>query len=134
MKKMFIITLLLILVFAYSNISADLTEYSEVAGTIRNTGSGWSTISNSAHAPMNITGVETTNDKIIIRHSIKATKVVTFIVTPDETMASEGVTVGISGGLDYSYIYLYGRNGNRINPNNYYTAGSNIWIYGKLQQ
>jgi hypothetical protein len=133
MKKIFIISLLLILVFTYSNVNASLPEYIEVAGAIRNTGNGWQTISNSSHQPINISKIETGKDKIVIHHPVNAKKVVTFIATSDETMAKDGLIVGISGGLNYSYVYIFDRDGNSVSPKDYCESGSNIWIYGKLQ-
>jgi hypothetical protein len=116
----------------YANDICQTQTQIQVAGTIRNAGKGWQVINNSSHIPVNITGVKTDMYKIAIYHDINATKVITFVVTTDETMAAEGYTVGISGGLDYSYIYIYDKNHNRINPNNYINGGGNIWIYGIL--
>lgn len=106
----------------------------EIGGTIRNVDKGWNLISDSAHSPIGITSVETTNTRIKINHKDNAQKVVTFIVTPDESMTSEGYKVGISGGLDYSYIYIYDSNNNLINPYSYKNKFGNIWISGTLKR
>lgn len=120
--------------FIYSaTLKAD-TSMVDLGGTIRNVGNGWATLNNSAHVPLNIQKVTTDKDKVTIWHSVSAKKVVTFMVTPDETMVSQGYTVGISGGLDYSYIFIYDKNHNLVNPNDYKNSGGNIWIYGILQR
>lgn len=105
----------------------------EIAGTIRNTGTKWDTIDNDAHQSMNITGVRMLSNAIQIDHKVGAKKVITFIVTPDETMAQAGYRVGVSAGLDYSYIYIYDKNGQVVDPKTYVNESANIWIYGILK-
>lgn len=129
------IVLIIILIFTLltsSIVYANDTSQTQIqiAGTIRNNGAGWYVLTTDSHMPLNITNVKTDEDKIIIYHNVDAKKVITFAVTTDETMSAEGYTVGVSGGLDYSYIYVYDKNHNRINPNNYINGRGNIWIYG----
>lgn len=123
-----IVTVLVLTGFSNAN-NIDI----EVAGTIRNTGKGWNVLSDTQHTPIGITKVETRNNMILLRHELGAKQVVTFIVTPDETMARDGIAIGVSAGLDFSFIYLYDKEGNLINPQTYFASGSNIWIYGKLK-
>lgn len=133
--KLIIILLLAVLCFVSPlnsrYVSAEGTQIT-VAGTIRNTGAGWFVISDSVHVPLNITKIETKEDRIVVWHSVGAKNIHTFIVTPDETMTKEGYAVGVSGGTYYSNVYVYDKNHNLINPNDYKNAGGNIWIYALL--
>lgn len=81
----------------------------EVAGTIRPDKLGrWFVLDNADHVPINFADVSVTNEYIKLghEHALGVNNVVTMIVTPDETMAKEEVRVGISVGLNFSYIYL----------------------------
>ena len=104
-------------------------DYYLIGGVIRNIGEGWELIDDSGHEPLGIDKVETTDDAVIIHYS-KADKVVSLNVTPDETMAAEGYTMGASVGLDHSIINIYDGEGNLINPNDYTNDRGNIWING----
>ena len=115
----------------------------DLGGTIRNQGQGWYIVSDGPHAPLNLqavravidpTGPKARGDYLEITHEVGAKKVITFAVTVDETMAKEGYTVGISGGVSMSKIYLYDRSGNTVNPLTYQNERGNIWIYGKLMK
>jgi hypothetical protein len=138
MKKNILIAVLLIafattgIAYAYSFIVRD-NSYIEIAGTISPAPSGWRILQDSQHAPMNITGVTTEAGRIKIEHEFDATQVVTFIVTTDETMTKEGYRVGISGGLDFSFIYIY-KDGAVVSPITYQNLAGNIWIYGLIKQ
>lgn len=133
--SIFVALILILSISAQMNAQADSQPtISNIAGTIRNNGNGWETINNSTHMALNITKVETLNDRIIIHHDVKAKKVITFIVTPDEAMTQDGYTVGVSGGLNYSVIFIYDRDHNKISPSKYINTSGNIWIYGMLAQ
>lgn len=104
----------------------------EIYGTIRNEGKGWYLIQDDRHNSKNIRSVTSDGRRILINHNIGAKKVGTFIVTVDETMASEGYTVGVTGGVGSSGIYIYDKNHVAIDPMKYKNASGNIWIYGIL--
>jgi hypothetical protein len=103
--------------------------YLFIGGVIRNSGEGWYPIINEGHTSVNIESVETTEETIII-HYQPVKKVITFITTPDETMASEGYSIGAKVGLDAAYLYIYDKELNQINPKNYVSDSGNIWICG----
>jgi len=108
-------------------------NYYEVGGVIRNIGEGWFAIDDSGHEPIGITNVETTKDSVVIHYS-KANKAVFFSVTPDETMTSEGYTMGASVGLDNAIINIYDKDHNIINPNDYKNSKGNIWVNGRFKK
>lgn len=77
-----------------------------VACVIRNTGAGWELVGGE-HDSINVESVTNDNSKIIITYSFKATKVVSFVACPDETMASEFMLMGASVGVETALINLY---------------------------
>lgn len=80
-----------------------------VAGVIRNAGSPdyWQPISDTPHAPVNVDSVLTTNEQITIDYStLGATKVVSFIIVPDEALAKIGIVAGASVGLTSTIVQL----------------------------
>lgn len=78
-----------------------------VAGVLRNTGSGWGLISDSGHEAVNVDSVSDSTTAITVDYSsIGATKVVSFVVAPDETFARQGFTTGASVGLTSSSIQI----------------------------
>lgn len=119
------------LIYEIKNIENPNTT-TELAGVIRNTGSGWSTIEDAGHASIGISNVSSNEEGIVITYKKPVSKIHTFIVTPDETMSKDGMQVGVSAGLDKAYIFIFDRNGNPVNPLEYKESASNIWIYAKL--
>lgn len=88
---------------------ADGKTYATVAGTIRNSGSPdyWQPINDAGHEPCNVDSVNTTTSAIEINFgSLNATKILTFVVSPDETLAGAGFTVGASVALNKATLYL----------------------------
>ena len=78
------------------------------AGVIRNTGTGWQTIEDEGHTNLNITSVGLSSDEMKINVSYpQSSKVGSFIVTPDETLASYGVKCGASVGVRDCNISCY---------------------------
>lgn len=75
-------------------------RYRVVAGVLRNTGSGWAPIDDADHHPMNMGAVTYSADsggQIVVDYTaIGATKVVSLVVTPDETLARAGFFAGAS--------------------------------------
>lgn len=139
MKKTFIISLItsvitsFLVVLLMNNFTSNELKinnnFSFVGGVIRNVGDGWNAIKDDGHEPVGIRKVETTNEAIIIYYS-KAFKVISLNVTPDETMAAEGYTMGASVGLDKTIINVYDKNHNLIDPNEYTNKQGNIWVNG----
>lgn len=134
-KKFLPLSLLLILViFPFIDKTESDTNLQTLAGTIRNSGTGWKIINDKGHYPINIIKVETKSDRIVIYHDVNAKQVATITVTPDETMTAGGYRVGVSGGLDYSYIFIYNKEDKLVNPTTYTNSLGNIWIHGLLKQ
>jgi hypothetical protein len=80
--------------------ASDGTQRRVVAGVIRNTGSGWALITDADHQSTNVGSVTysaANGGEIVINYpGISATKVVSFVVTPDETLARAGIFAGAS--------------------------------------
>lgn len=78
-----------------------------VSCVIRNDGAGaWETISDSAHGNINVTSVVADTSKIRLTYDFTASKVIGFLVTPDEAFASVGWVAGSSVGLSFADITL----------------------------
>ncbi len=110
-----------------------------VAGVIRNTGEGWQFIENEKHGVYNCTGVSVNEDKgsINIEYSgIKAKKVISFIVSPDETFSSLGYTCGASVGLDHAEVYVHKSTSGlitEVNPEKLTSDSGNFWFIGVFE-
>ena len=102
-----------------------------VACAIRNAGSGWGTISDANHNPQNISSVSVNaSGDIVVSYSFTASKVVSLVVTPDETFASL-YSVGASVGLSTAVISVYSlTTGNKVDASTISNANGNFWIYG----
>lgn len=105
------------------------SDYAIIAGVIRNTGEGWRLIQDNTHETIGITSVSEDNEKIIIKTN-DYSKVSSFNVSVDETMAGEGFTVGASVGTSESWIYIYDKDGSLVKPSDYINSSGNIWING----
>lgn len=85
-------------------------RYTMLLGVIRNNGSGsgyWQPIDDAAHGPSFIDSVSTDASAITINHSsLGASKVASFAIFPDDTLAAAGITAGVSVGLTSSIITL----------------------------
>lgn len=104
-------------------------EYSVVAGVIRNEGNGWSLIQDNNHETIGIKEITQDQEKVIVSYNDKE-KVNSIAVTVDETMAAEGYSVGASVGVSETWIFIYDKDGNKINPSDYENSTGNIWIQG----
>lgn len=102
-------------------------NYKMVAGVLRNTAGTWSLINDSGHTPMNAGAITVTKDFVTVDYTaIGATRVVSFIAGPDETLAQKGFTVGASVGLTKASI---GMSMNaRYADYVYYSGPTNGWI------
>ncbi|WP_230137683.1 hypothetical protein [Peribacillus frigoritolerans] len=104
-------------------------SYEVLGGVIRNLGDGWFFIEDDVHQMIGIKEITQDNEKVIIKYSEK-NKVISTTVTVDETMAAEGYTVGASVGKGETWIFIYDKYNNLINPSEYKNAMGNIWIHG----
>lgn len=74
---------------------------------IRNTGSGWAFIADSAHRPVGFSGISTTPAGAIqLDYDFTASRVVTLSVAMDETYAKQGIIAGASVGAAFATIEL----------------------------
>ncbi|CAL9479584.1 hypothetical protein [Streptomyces sp. enrichment culture] len=106
-----------------------------VSCALRNTGSGWHIISDTAHTPSGCGTVVQHADHLELRHPVGAAQVSALTVTVDETYARSGLRVGASVGLDLSRIYLYsGAAGTApLNPSTVAASSGNLWVSGYLR-
>ncbi len=109
----------------------------EVAGAIRNTGSGWSVLSDSQHAPRNVASVTTINGSstsgvVRITFAKTAARVVSLVFAPDETFAQLGYSAGASVGLGYADV-RFGLNGAAVSPDSVINSAGNFWFTGKFE-
>ena len=103
----------------------------EVAASIKNyDGDGWKVVEDDRHAPLNIEKVVTEQTRILIYYKNCTEKIHSFIVTPDETMTASGYRVGVSASTGVATIYIYDKDGNPVDPQNYVSDKGNIWVYG----
>jgi hypothetical protein len=105
-----------------------------ISCALRNTGSGWQLIADTAHAPSGVSGVIQHPDHLEITHAVGAVRVSSMQVTPDEYYAARAVRCGVSVGLDLSRIYLYkGTPTMSIDPATLVASSGNLWITGILE-
>jgi hypothetical protein len=100
-----------------------------VAGSLRNTGSGWYVMSSSVYAPTDLAIGTVTSTSIQVTYPASA-QVVTFLVGPDDTFAGlHTVAFGASVGL--SSASIRGRlDGGAFNPLTWSHSSANLWVYG----
>lgn len=106
-----------------------------IACTIRNSGAGWEILETPTHVASNCTGVVQEAGRLKLLHPCGAYAVASLQVTPDETYAQQAIRVGVSAGLDYSYIYLYSGapGGAAKSPASLVSASGNLWVQGYLR-
>lgn len=103
----------------------------QVAGTLRNTGSGWFVLSDTDHEPIGVASVSNDTSKITVTLDFTASKVISFVATPDETYAGASIgSIGSSVGLTSIDIYLKDASGSAVDPSTLTNASGNIWFYG----
>ncbi len=106
-----------------------------IAGTIRNTGSGWYVVTDARHHPLNLT-VQPHGHSITINYP-KGLAVITLLVGPDEQFARQGIIVGAHVGTDYAMIWMahYVRNRSvLIDTDTVRSKVGNIWILGYMER
>lgn len=105
-----------------------------ISCALRNTGSGWSIISDSGHVPSGCTGVVQYADHLELQHPVGALRVSSLTVTVDETYAKTGLRAGASVGYDHSNIYLYTGAGTApADPAAVTASTGNLWVLGFLR-
>lgn len=84
------------------------SDYRVVSGVIRQSAAsgGWTFIDDADHTPMNVTSVTQDGSFVTINFGFNATKVLSFVIGPDETYARMGLVCGASVGLNYAAIQL----------------------------
>lgn len=84
-------------------------KYRTVAGTIRNIdGSGWALIEDTQHRSQNVVSITEDATGVYVNYgTLGVTKVVSFIAVTDETLATNGFTVGSSVALTNARIELH---------------------------
>jgi hypothetical protein len=81
-------------------------SYKVVAGVMRNTGSGWALINDGSHPALNVASITDNSTSITINFSFTSKGVVSFVATPDETMALDNVFMGASVGFSSATLQL----------------------------
>ena len=141
MKILFAASLLIAIVGTALSISGQIQvnklndDQVEVAGTIRRVDeNGWFVLNDKNHAPINIDKIEVVGKNILIHYTFTASTIHSFIVTPDETLASRGFFVGAAVHRDYAAITLsrVKKNGivELVDPAVIRYKYGNIWIHG----
>lgn len=83
----------------------DGRRYAVIAGAVRNPGTGWEFIQDSAHNPSRVTGVSASGITLTIEFDVpEGGRVVTGMVVPDEALSRHGLIVGPSLARDYMDI------------------------------
>ena len=75
-------------------------------GVCVNTAGTWALLNDASHTFLNFTSATTTSNRLRVNYPTVG-KVISFICTPDETYAANGISVGASVGLSHSTLYLY---------------------------
>jgi hypothetical protein len=116
------------------NSYGDTDKYYIIAGVIRNTGSGFQFINDSDHGPLNmVVGTVITGPVGVIINFEPGTKILTFLVGPDETYAIQNITCGASVNFDNALI-RFGNSAGAIDPQTLTNPSGNFWIFGILRK
>ena len=80
----------------------------QIAGALRNSGTGWEFISDSFHAPINVSSVVVENNiDLKVSFASAGVKVISGVVTCDESYSRLGLQVGASVGINHLTIRGY---------------------------
>lgn len=84
-------------------------KYRILSFVIRQTtpGGGWVALDDSGHAPTGLDSIVVTGNDLALNFNFTASKVGTFVVTPDETFTAQGVTVGASVGTSSAILSFF---------------------------
>lgn len=105
-------------------------KISVLAGVIRRVGNSWIFLNDAGHASIGFTPTitEPSTNSIQINFDKTYSKVLTCIVTPDDTYAQRGIVFGASCGLNKAIIY-HSKAGVPTLNSELNITGSNVWIY-----
>jgi hypothetical protein len=136
-----------VLVFARGGVSEGSTYtsnesqvYRDIAGTIRNTGSGWYVLNDTGHEPDDLTAIGTVTTTSVQVLFPECSQVVAMIAGPDDTYASSTwhATFGASVGFDNAVIKGSIKDGSDAgylpdawDPTTDFSGSSNIWFIGR---
>jgi hypothetical protein len=137
----------LVLLFTQVGVSSGSTyvsdqgvTYQDIAGTIRNTGSGWYVLNDAGHEPDDLTAVGTVTTTSVQVLFPECSQIVAMIVGPDETYASSAwaATFGASVGFSNAVIKGSIKDGSDSgylpdawDPTTDFSGSSNIWFIGR---
>ena len=132
------VTLILILIFGCNQEAFTREEKIEVAGAFGPADTqGWSLINDDLHGPVNISRLEIKKGRIVVYFTFTASRIHTFMVTPDEAFSKAGISVGASVKKDRAEIYLTmlvdGR-AVRIDPSEVKGRNAVFWFYGMFSK
>ena len=102
-----------------------------IAGALRNTGTGWVLLNNSGHMPEHLSSVEDADTALKVNFDQTFYRVGSIIIAPDETFAPL-YTAGASVGLSYFNLFMYDRNGSIVPPANLISPNGNWWVDGTM--
>ena len=82
-------------------------DYHLITGAVYNNAGTWELVQDGSHEPINVDSVTVVGDELKINYaSIGTTKVVSFIVAPDERFSQAGIIAGASVGADEASIRI----------------------------
>jgi hypothetical protein len=115
-----------------SSIKPENTRF--VSGIIRcYSASDCSLLIDADHSVVGATGANVVNDSLFV-YFPTTTKIITFIVRPDETLAQQNTVCGASVGLNNARIECSGRNSDgalvRMGPHELAQPGANLFFFG----
>lgn len=114
-------------------ITDDGRNYRLLSCALRNAGTGWKLINDSAHQPTGITDVITHPSYLEIVHDVGAIAVSSVQIVPDEYLAARGYRAGMSVGLNNSRIEQFrGSSTTPLAPATVVAPTGNWWITGYL--
>ena len=124
-----------------ANFMQDNKKYKIIACVLRNNSGTWSIHQDAIHASLGVTSVTNDSDKITLNFDFTASKVGSFVCTPDETYINDGIVFGASVGTRNAQIYcrinkeiagyIY-FDGTSWNVSNTYGITSAVWSTDKL--
>lgn len=107
--------------------AASGNQYRVVAGAIRKTNGVWGLIDDTGHTPSGITTVADRGSDLRIHYGFTAKKVVSLVVTADESYAVLGYQFGASVGLDGTTIKI--TNNQQLNAGGYLAYNGTEWVF-----
>ena len=103
-------------------------QYRVVAGAIRKTNGVWGLIDDAGHTPSGIVSVADRGNDLRIHYGFTAKKVVSLVVTADESYNILGYSFGASVGLDGTTIKI--TNNRQLNAGGYIAYNGTEWAFG----